>query len=120
VLAARYDLLDVLDAALRADDAAPGFSGTLCLAVVGERRRALRVQLDGSARGAFVPEAVDADLRVVMDEETAAHVLQGDLPERPKLLEVHGDTTLLERFVARYLTQKRPLDLRVERRRGRR
>lgn len=106
-------LLEVLDAMVRSDRGAPGFSGRIAIGLRSDPARWWVVELGAHAECGFVekmPAAADAWLALGTTEANAILGL-GEMPE-PAAVVTAGDKTLIERFCRRYIRSLSLLDIR--------
>ncbi len=111
------DLLLFLESRLLSDRQLPGFSGTVAIGVrsAGSAPLWWNASFGATAEhGIAAARAGDPDVEILLDDEEAVAVLEGNAsgidPDR-----VVGDRSLLRRFLQRYLHVTNTLDIRLNR-----
>ena len=110
------NLLEVLDAMVRADRGAPGFVGKIAVGLKAQPPRWWVVDVGSRAVGRFLdktPEDVDAWLGLGSLEADAI-LGRAAMPVRASIVTA-GDRTLIEHFFRRYVRNVSLVDLRADR-----
>ncbi len=106
------DLLDVLDALVRDDQGAPGFSGRIAIGLRGKSRWWVVDCGDRASTAIQSKPPEHADAWLGFSEEDAAAVLgQAPRQEAPEVA-FFGDEALLQRFMTRYVRKLSQVALR--------
>ena len=111
------EFLYAIAATVEDDTGMPGISGRVAIGVRDEEGQLWwAVSLGGQAQGSFLSERPkDAGVALLLGPGEALRMMRdGSLPERPQLLQIWGDRSLLQRFSQRYLKRQSSLSLRSE------
>lgn len=102
-----FDLLDSLEAQLRAQAVQRIVDGEVCIGIrKADRDRWLHVRFDGGAvRAGFVEGAAPTANAVLLlgEKEADSMLYYGTIPEDPVLIEFDGDREYMNQFIQRYL-----------------
>jgi hypothetical protein len=103
----------LLDAAVRADRAAPGFSARIAVGVLDDTMSWWIGELGPSVathRADTTPS--DCTAVLVLGADEARRIIAGEPLKRPRVFQTFGDVAVLKRFRDRYLDRRKPHEVR--------